>query len=146
MKNLGAGSEVSSFGKELDFMAWFIPRLHGRQTVLFHQRGASPTACLYGLKANCDQPLAPHGRQTVLLYQRGASPTACLYGLLSKIATSRDAWASNDFALQNRDQPLARPGAFCASRNLIPYTYSQDRDILFMGGPAVFFSGLYKYF
>jgi hypothetical protein len=24
MKNLGAGSEVSSFGKELDFMAWFI--------------------------------------------------------------------------------------------------------------------------
>jgi hypothetical protein len=26
MKNLGASSEVSSFGKELDFMAWFIPR------------------------------------------------------------------------------------------------------------------------
>ncbi|MDR1626151.1 MAG: hypothetical protein LBT33_06380, partial [Spirochaetia bacterium] len=34
---------------------------HGRQTVLRHQRGASPTACLYGLKANRDQPLAPHG-------------------------------------------------------------------------------------
>jgi hypothetical protein len=56
MKNLGASSEVSSFGKELDFMAWSIPRLHGRQTVLLYQRGASPTACLYGLKANCDQP------------------------------------------------------------------------------------------
>jgi hypothetical protein len=71
MKNLGASSEVSSFGKELDFMAWFIPGLHGRQTVLFHQRGASPTACLYGFKGKlrpaqvawagripkgCDQP------------------------------------------------------------------------------------------
>jgi hypothetical protein len=29
---------------------------HGRQAVLFHQHGASPTACLYGLKANRDQP------------------------------------------------------------------------------------------
>jgi hypothetical protein len=28
----------------------------GRQTVLRYQHGASPTACLYGLKENCDQP------------------------------------------------------------------------------------------
>jgi hypothetical protein len=27
------------------------PRTHGRQTVFRHQHGASPTACLYGLKA-----------------------------------------------------------------------------------------------
>jgi hypothetical protein len=30
--------------------------LHGRQTVLRYQRGATPTACLYGLKGNRDQP------------------------------------------------------------------------------------------
>ncbi|MDR1626374.1 MAG: hypothetical protein LBT33_07515 [Spirochaetia bacterium] len=32
------------------------PRMHGRQTVLRYQRGATPTACLYGLKGNRDQP------------------------------------------------------------------------------------------
>jgi hypothetical protein len=60
------------------------PLAHGRQTVLRYQHGASPTACLYGLKANRDQP-GMHGRQTVLRYQHGASPTACLYGLKAEL-------------------------------------------------------------
>jgi hypothetical protein len=33
-----------------------LSRLHGRQTVLRYQHGALPTACLYGLLENCDQP------------------------------------------------------------------------------------------
>jgi hypothetical protein len=33
-------------------------RMHGRQTVLFYQHGASPTVYFYGLLAKCDQPLA----------------------------------------------------------------------------------------
>jgi hypothetical protein len=53
------------------------PLAHGRQTVLRYQRGASPTACLYGLKGNRDQPRA---RQSRKLRYCWASPSGCNQG------------------------------------------------------------------
>jgi hypothetical protein len=48
-------------------------RMHGRQTVLFYQRGASPTVYFYGLLAKCDQPLALLFEKT-RRYNRGTAP------------------------------------------------------------------------
>jgi hypothetical protein len=59
---------------------------HGRQTVLRYQHGASPTACLYGLKANRDQPGCMGGRPFCATNTGLRPRPACT--ALKKIATS----------------------------------------------------------
>jgi hypothetical protein len=49
--------------------------------------------------------------------------------LLCKIVTSRDAWASNDFALQNRDQPPGAGRAATSPLRAVPYRHGLRRAL-----------------
>jgi hypothetical protein len=77
----------------------------GRQTVLRHQHGASPTACLYGLKENrdqpgCmgDQPLAPHG---LIGFWNNLKCPIIYYRILIKNLTSGEKHAINLLSLSD---------------------------------------------